>query len=103
MNGRATQARKETSMSGTDTAKADRQVTFFDPHPGHGGAAVPMPAIVKRVADALDGQTLPLSAAVACLQAVAPGRVAAHDEHGWISLRIGDAAPSHLWRVIRYR
>lgn len=90
-------------MSGTDAGKADRKVTFYDPHPGQGGAAVPLPAMIKRIADALDGQTLPLSAAVACLQAVTAGRVETHDDRGWISLRLGDEPPCHLWRVIRYR
>ncbi len=90
-------------MSAKDPKPPDREVTCYDPHPGIGGAAVPLPAIVKRIADALDGQTLSLAAAVACLQAVAPGRVEAHDDRGWISLRVGDAPPMHLWRVIRYR
>ncbi|MEY4744604.1 MAG: hypothetical protein RL272_549 [Candidatus Parcubacteria bacterium] len=82
---------------------ADRIVTFFDPHPGYGGATAPLPVIVKRVADALDGQSLPLGAAVSCLQAVATGRVWAETRGGWIALRVGDAPPMHLWRVIRFR
>ncbi|HSD12808.1 MAG TPA: hypothetical protein VLC10_04580 [Patescibacteria group bacterium] len=80
-----------------------RQVTFFGPHPGVGGAAIPLPVVVKRVADALDGQTLPLRSAVACLQAVAPGTVYADAAHGAILLRMGAAPPMHLWRVIRFR
>ena len=81
----------------------DRTVTLYAPHPGIGGAAVPLPSIVKRIADALDGQTLTLRAAVACLQAVAPGSVYADDKGGAILLRIGASPPMHLWRVIRYR
>ncbi len=81
----------------------DRQVTLFGPHPGVGGAAIPLPAVVKRVADALDGQTLSLRSAVACLQAVAPGIVFADVAHGGILLRVGAAPPMHLWLVIHFR
>lgn len=33
-------------------------VTLYDPHPGFAGAVIPIPPAVKRVADALNGQTL---------------------------------------------
>lgn len=82
---------------------ADRKVTFYEPHPGFGGAAVPLPSIVKRIADALDGQTLPLVDAVACIQAVTRGQVFAHEYDGWIQLTVGSGPPQHVWRVIRFR
>lgn len=90
-------------MAKTAPSPADRTVTFYDPHPGIGGAAVPLPAIVKRIADALDGQTLPLNDAVACIQAVTRGQVFAHVYDGWIQLTVGSGPPQHVWRVIRFR
>lgn len=89
-------------MAETEHA-APRAVTFYDPHPGIGGAAVPLPVIMRRLAAALDGQTLSLDAALACLRAVAPGKVEAHLDRGWISFQVGDDIPRHMWRLIRFR
>ncbi len=79
---------------------------FFDPHPGFAGAAIPIPGPIKRVADALDGQTLSLKEAVSRLQAVGIGTVEVVPEHDYIGLRLGDTSGryvSHFFRVIRFR
>lgn len=90
----------------------DTQVTLYDPHPGFAGAMIPIPAAVKRVADALDGQTLPLGEAVARIQAVTSGHVEAVTDiaHQYISLWIGAGSSpygqrwlGHSFRVIRFR
>lgn len=90
--------------TGNDDAMLDRKVTFYDPHPGFGDAAAPLPTIVKRIADALDGQTLTLRAATACIQSVTPGQVFAHAYDGWIQLTVGgNGRLQHVWQVIRFR
>jgi len=83
----------------------DEVKTFFDPHPGFAGAAIPIPAAVKKVADGLDGQRLSLREAVARLQAVTPGKVEVVAEFDFIGLRLDGSGRhlSHFFRVIRYR
>lgn len=81
---------------------------FYDPHPGLLGAVVPIPSAVKRIANALNGKTLPLREAVAQLQAVTRGRieVVSSSGHQYIRLWIpGDGRPylGHCFRVIRFR
>ncbi len=88
----------------------DLLVTFYNPHPGFAGAVIPIPTAVKRVADALDGQTLALGDAVARIQAVTRGRVEIVASHGYIRLWIpADSSPygqrwlGHCFRVISFR
>lgn len=74
---------------------------FFDPHPGFAGAAIPMPTLIKAVADELNGKRMRLSDAVAKIQAATEGRVSIQD--GWISLMIHtEKGASHMFRVIRF-
>lgn len=79
--------------------------TFFDPHPGFLGAAIPIPSPIKAVADALAGQTLPLREALQRLKDVGIGEIELHADQGWIALRLDGGAryASHLFRVIRFR
>jgi len=88
----------------------DTTVTFYDPHPGFAGAAIPIPDAVKRVADALDRQTLPLADGVQRIQAVTHGRVEAMPSLQYIGLWIsassspcGQRYLGHFFRVIRFR
>ena len=75
--------------------------TFFDPHPGFAGAAIPIPAAVKKVADELNNKSLPLSEAVAMIQATTKGKVSIRD--GWIALVIYEPnGAMHMFRVIRF-
>lgn len=78
--------------------------TFYDPHPGFAGAAIPIPGPIKVIADTLNGETLPLSEAIACFRAVGIGEIELHADEGWIGLRLpfGDGG-FHLFRVIRFR
>ena len=83
----------------------DTTVTFYDPHPGFGGATVPIPLAVKRVADELNGQTMLLSEALDRIRAVTDGAVFPVLPHQYIALRILDSGPrwiEHGFRVIRY-
>jgi hypothetical protein len=83
----------------------DEIKTFYDPHPGFAGAAIPIPAAVKKVADGLDGRRLSLREAVDSLQAVTPGKVEVVAEFDFIGLRLDGSGRhlSHFFRVIRYR
>ena len=77
---------------------------FYDPHPGRAGAAIPIPSAVKAAAEAMDGMTLPLSAALRAFRLLGIGTIDVVPEHSYISLRIGgNGRPEHCFRVIRYR
>lgn len=82
----------------------DEIKTFYDPHPGFGGAMIPMPSAVKKVADELNGKTMALREAIAKLQAVTEGTVMIKEGCAWISFEI--CTPDnckHFWRVIRFK
>lgn len=83
----------------------DTLVTLYDPHPGFAGAAIPIPAEVKRVADELDGQTMELGEAIARIQAVTSDRVeyVTYITHQWIKLTLESGGVFHVFRVIRFR
>ena len=75
---------------------------FFDPHPGFAGAAIPIPAEVKKVADALNGTKTSLRKAVKRIRAVTSGEIWALD--GWIHLIIKEPdGTRHGFCVIRFR
>jgi hypothetical protein len=85
-------------------------VEFFDPHPGFGGAAVPLPDRVKIAADELAGKRLPVEAALAvfkvALAKMPPGYEVKDTQSECLMLRYkptGASFPQHVWRVIRYR
>ncbi|MDP3999324.1 MAG: hypothetical protein Q8P76_01860 [bacterium] len=79
--------------------------TFFDPHPGFAGAAIPIPPQVKKVADGLNGQIMSLQTAVRKIQYVTQGKVKAVPDprHGFIGLTLRSGDTTHFFRVIRYR
>ncbi len=83
----------------------DEVKTFYDPHPGFAGAAIPIPWAVKKVADELDGQRLSLREAVARLRAVTPGQVEVVADLNFIRLRLAGSGRYlyHFFRVIKYR
>ncbi len=83
---------------------------FFDPHPGFGGCAVPLPEPVRKVASALDGQKATLKDAVAKVKAVIGKGFRLEAKKGCIMLfqgsleeTIKSGTPTHCWRVIKYR
>ncbi|MDP3726576.1 MAG: hypothetical protein Q8R36_05270 [bacterium] len=80
----------------------DTVKTFFDPHPGFAGAAIPIPSAVKKAANELNGESMSLHKAVAKLQAVTDGKVSVND--GWIALELRESdGARHIFRVIRFR
>lgn len=83
-------------------ANLDEIKTFYDPHPGFGGAIISMPAAVKKVADELNGKKISLREAIAKIQATTDGTIAIHN--GFISLKIYESnGTTHAWRVIRFK
>ena len=75
---------------------------FYDPHPGFAGAMIPIPKLVKKVADELaEKKIMRLGTAVEKIKAVTAGEVGIKD--GWISLKIGRGVYTHMFRVIRFK
>jgi hypothetical protein len=75
---------------------------FYDPHSGFGGAAVPLPSNVRKVAHELDGKILTLHDAIEKIKAVTTGKVKVEKDN-WISFTITNGVVTHSWRLIRYR
>lgn len=85
------------------------RVRFFDPHPGVAGAAIPLPASMKRAVDALSGKEQELDEAMEELRKVSTTLSGTTDieahfrPEGWISMRW--QPPSgliHIFRLIRF-
>ena len=77
--------------------------TFYGPHPGFAGAAIPIPVEVKQAAKELKGKTMTLRKAVKKIQAVTFGKVSVCPDDKYISLWLKSAGVIHFFRVIRYR
>lgn len=86
--------------------------TFFEPNLGkwHHGAEAPMPAVVKKVADELDGKTMPLTEAVEKIMSATQGKGEISVLSDCIMLysiplnsSLADRYPMHAWRVIKYK
>lgn len=78
---------------------------FYDPHPGIGGAAVPLPLPLRVVADGLAGKVMSVARAIEILKAVAPtAEIDNLADKGMIMLKFhfGNGG-MHAWRIIRYR
>lgn len=78
---------------------------FYDPHPGIGGAAVPLPLPLKDAADGLAGKVMTVARAIEILKAVAPtADIDDVAKYGFLMLkfRFGNGG-MHAWRIIRYR
>lgn len=84
------------------TIDLDSVKTFFDPHPGFAGAVIPIPAMVKNVADELNGQSVSLRKAVSKIKTVTRGTVSVED--GWIVLELHQPGGIiHGFRVICFK
>jgi hypothetical protein len=94
----------------------DEVKTFYDPHPGIGGAVVPMPRPIKKVADELAGKSMTLREAVQKVEEAAGQgivKVVSEPEFHYIRFETktlkqaleeeSDDNPRHSWRVIRFR
>lgn len=78
--------------------------TFFDPHPGFAGAIIPIPTAVKKVADELNGKSMPLGEAVNKIQAVTNGEVEIVEKYNFIALKLRETnGIKHCFRVIKFR
>ncbi len=86
--------------------------TFFDPSSGlrFFWVVIPLPAVVKKVADELNGKTMSLAEAVAKIQSAAQGLGEVVVEEDCIQLfswSLKDIAdhnrPLHALRIIRYK
>jgi len=76
--------------------------TFYDPHPGFGGAMIPIPTLVRKVAERLDGKSMTLREAVAKIQKVTKGKIRIREN--WISLELEESdTRRHMFRVIRFK
>ena len=86
-----------------------QKVRLFDPHPGFGGAAVPLPQPIKKVVDELDGQTMYLHEAIRVLDE-SINQVFEQEENAVIEaqencilLTVGTFNTTrHCWRLIRH-
>ena len=79
--------------------------TFYNPHPGFAGAAIPIPVQVKRVADKLNGKTLKLKEAIKKLQTATNGElgiVIMDINFIMLNIRTSDGA-NHGFRVICFK
>lgn len=81
-----------------------REVKFYDPHPGFGGAIVPLPKPMYRAACELDGQTATVEKTLEKLRPLAErlnGSV--EDSRGFILFEYRAGGLTHGFRLIRYR
>ena len=77
---------------------------FFDPHPGFGGAMIPIPKPVRKVANEINGKSMTLREAVAKIQAVTKGEVSISNNYDFVSLKIKEkSGVRHCFRVIRFK
>ena len=92
-------------MSEQESVDMDSLRTFFNPHPGFAGAAIPIPGPMKTAAENLDGQEMSLKDAVERLKAVGIGRIEVVPKYDYISLWLDGSGrhASHMFRVICYR
>ena len=83
----------------------DSPRTFYNPHPGFAGAAIPIPVAIRRIAEDLDGQTLSLRKAIHRLEKAEIGEISVVAELNFIKLLLdGDKKyRCHIFRVICYR
>lgn len=90
-----------------ESADLDALVTFYEPHPGFGGAVVPLPGPIKTVIDKLDGKTMTLRQGIEKIKAAGIGQLEILEDYGCIMLNLGEwppkKAPCHTWMIIKYK
>jgi len=78
--------------------------TFFDPHPGLAGAMIPIPEAVRKIANNLNGKSMPLRKAVTRIKAATKGTVRVVDRFEFIYLELAESnGVRHGFRVIRFK
>lgn len=84
-----------------------KNVVFYDPHPGVGGAAVPLPIPVRDFIKNFDGRELPLEEVVDSLTLLASsynGTIEVVEQYNYLGLRIdGREGETHYYRLLRYK
>lgn len=81
-------------------------VELYSPHPGFGGALVPLPKSMKEIANALDGQTMTLEEAMKKITLVAEklgGSAEISKNYEFISFEFGGRTVTHSYKLIKYR
>lgn len=90
-----------------ESADLDAVVIFYEPHPGFGGATVPLPGPVKTAIDKLDGKTMTLRQGIEKIKAAGIGHLEILEDYGCIMLTLGEwppkKAPCHTWMLIKYK
>jgi hypothetical protein len=82
----------------------EKQVKFYNPHPGFGGALLPLPTSMKRLADSLDGQVMTLEQAIEKLTPAAKeldGILGIVEEYRYIGFEFRKDM-THSYRLIDY-
>lgn len=91
--------------------------TFYDPHPGQGGASIKLPESIVLVAKELDGKQIKVSDAVKIIQDAADilvlsrlfGNAKTEDRKDCITITLTEGEgraedfPKHSFRIIRYK
>ena len=84
-----------------------QRVELYDPHPGFGGAAVPLPLPIKELIDTLVGKEMSLEEAVERLSPAAQscnGNVEIIEHYQYLGLKIKEEdGRTHFFRLMRYR
>lgn len=90
-------------------------VTFYEPHPGFGGAGVPLSGPVKKAIDELNGKTMTLRQGIAKIKATGIRKLETRnlatleiwEDPACIVLGLGEwppkKAPHHTWMLIKYK
>lgn len=82
------------------------KVEFYDPHPGLGGALVPLPTNMRRLAQYFDGKQEYLEDAVKQIQEEAKrcgGDARAVESHHYVEFAFRTGPQAHHFRLLRYR
>ncbi|MBN2052044.1 hypothetical protein JW756_00915 [Candidatus Woesearchaeota archaeon] len=84
-----------------------QKVKLYNPHPGIGGALLPLPKPMKDIADKLNRKSMSLDKAIEMISQVAKkvgGQVAVVEEHKYIRFQIKEPNNYvHVYRLICYK
>ena len=85
------------------TENLNETKTFFNPHPGSINAIIILPALVKKVADDLNGKKMPLRMAILKIKLAAKGRGEVFIKDSAIVLGIHkQGGITHKFRIISF-
>ena len=84
----------------------EKKVTFYDPHPGMGGATLRLPEAMKKAIDPLNGKTASLEEIMDKLQPVAKkleGELIADEENKYITFTMHRGKLVHSYKLLSYK